>query len=294
MKKYNHGKYGFQLLTCLVLMLPYYMIAQEEKDTPEHLVKLYYYNHNNSLQYLILESVMKEGNKLTPQPGETYDLYFAGDKEILIAKLRTNENGKAKAFIPPALKTYWEATAQPGFTVKKGGEEVITDISFTKAKISIDTTSEEEAKFITASVLKRENDEWVPAPEVEMRVGFRRLGGILSAGDDDTYTTDEDGIVVVELAKENLPGDKNGNLILAASINNNDEFGNISIEKIVPWGTPVTTNNQFFNQRTLWSHGDKAPYWLMFTAYAIILSVWGTLLYLVVQLFKIKKLGAEA
>lgn len=293
MKKYKRCKYGFLLLIYLVLMPTSYVMAQEEPETPEEVVKLHYYNHNNSMQYLILESMLKEGNKFTPQPGETYELYLAGDEEKLIAKVRTNESGKAKAFIPPALKAYWNAAVQPGFTVKQGNEDVLTDILITRAKISIDTASEEGARSITVSVLKWENDEWVPAPEVEMWVGFRRLGGILSAGDDETYTTDENGMVIVEVAKENLPGDKKGNLILAASINNNDEFGNLLIEKIVPWGTVVTTNTQFFNQRTLWSHGNKAPYWLLFTAYAIILGVWGTLIYLVIQLFKIRKLGTE-
>ncbi len=33
-------------------------------------------------------------------------------------------------------------------------------------------------------------EEWVPAADVDMKVGINRLGGILSAGEEAIYTTD--------------------------------------------------------------------------------------------------------
>ena len=45
--------------------------------------------------------------------------------------------------------------------------------------------SEEGTRRITVQVMKYENSEWVPANEVEMKVGIQRLGGILSAGDEE-------------------------------------------------------------------------------------------------------------
>jgi hypothetical protein len=126
-----------------------------------------------------------------------------------------------------------------------------------------------------------------------MKIGIQRLGGILSAGDEATYTTDSSGTVTVAVSKDSLPGDVKGNIILAASVEDNDVVGNLSIQEKVAWGVPAKYDNNFFNQRTLWSTRFNTPIWLLAIAYSIILSVWGTLVYLIFQLIKIKKLGKK-
>src|SRR5436190_3674815 len=95
--------------------------------------------------------------------------------------------------------------------------------------------------------------EWIPAKDVEMKVGISRMGGVLSAGDEATYTTDSSGSVTVEFKKDSLPGDEKGNIILAAKVENNDQYGNLFVEKTVPWGISKKSDNTFFKQRTLWS-----------------------------------------
>ncbi len=135
------------------------------------------------------------------------------------------------------------------------------------------------------------NNEWVPAKDVEMKVGVERNGSILSAGDKETYTTDSTGIVSVEFKRDSLPGDIKGNFILAAKVEDNDQFGNLLVEKTVPWGVTLKPDQSFFNQRTLWSTRFKTPLWLLFMAYSIVIGVWGTIIYLALQIVKIKKLG---
>lgn len=49
---------------------------------------------------------------------------------------------------------------------------------------------------------------------IELKVGIQRLGGLLSAGEEETYTTDTTGSVSVDLNKEHLPGDESGNIVL--------------------------------------------------------------------------------
>ena len=65
-----------------------------------------------------------------------------------------------------------------------------------------------ESRSIAVQVMKYENSEWMPASEVEMKMGIRRHGGILSAGDEEIYTTDSSGTATVELKKDSLPGDQ--------------------------------------------------------------------------------------
>jgi hypothetical protein len=76
-------------------------------------------------------------------------------------------------------------------------------------------------------------------------------------------------------------------------VEENDIIGNLSVQKTVAWGVPAKYDNNFFNQRTLWSTRFQTPVWLLLIAYSIILSVWGTLVYLIFQLIKIKKLGKK-
>ena len=61
-----------------------------------------------------------------------------------------------------------------------------------------------------------EDNEWKPASDVEMKVGVTRSASILSAGDDDTYTTDSTGMATAEFKKDSLPGDNQGNITLIA------------------------------------------------------------------------------
>ena len=293
MKQMNFNKYNILSISLLFLMQYNICLAQEDSVAASPVVKLHYYNSNNNIQYLLLESNLKKGKVLTPQQNKTYEIYLDSADVNLIAKVQTNEHGKAKAIIPPSLKTVWDAKLQHTFIVKSGDEEVISDYVITKAKITLDTVTTDGVKNITASVMKMENNKWTPVKDVEMKIGIERLGGILSAGETPTYTTDSTGSVTVELKRDRLPGDEKGNYILAAKVEDNDQFGNILLEKTVPWGAAIKSDNNFFNLRTLWTTRFKTPYWLLAMAYAIVIGVWGTLIYLVVQIIKIKKLGKD-
>jgi hypothetical protein len=284
---------------CLLLVFFFFSLLQNNRlaaqadSTPAKKInKLHYFNSNNNMQYLVLESMLKKGKVLTPRQHRKYALYLDSGTTHLIAQLETDENGKAKVFIPPALKAVWDATPQHIFILKEGDEEVISDFTISKAKIILDTATRDGIRNITVSVMKMEKQGWVPAKEIEMKIGVARQGGILSAGEAATYTTDSTGSVSVEYKKDKLPGDSNGNIILVAKVEDNDLFGNLMVEKKATWGLATKENKTFFDQRTLWSTRFRTPYWLLLLAYSIVSGVWSTIVYLVFQLIKIKKLGA--
>jgi hypothetical protein len=167
-------------------------------------------------------------------------------------------------------------------------------LTITKSKIEIDTISDETTKSITVAIKKLENDEWIAVSEVDVKIGVLRSGKILGAGEEEFYTTDSTGITTAEFLRDSLPGDKDGNIVLAAKVDDNDEIGNLIIEKTVPWGVATKTDDDFFKQRTLWSTRYHTPVWLLFMAYSIIIAVWGTLIYLILQLFRVRKLGISS
>jgi hypothetical protein len=293
MKKLKRNKW---MLLPLLLLCSNGAAAQEDSVTAEETVTLKYYNQNNSMQYLITESMLKTGKKKEPQKNKTYRLYLDSIGEAgLIGKVITDASGRAKSFLPPSLKPLWDAGGAHKFVaVAEGNEAAAGELEITKARIKIDTASEEGVKRLTVTVSKYEGGSWIPAADVEMKLGIRRMGGILPAADEATYTTDSSGTVVVELKKDSMPGDARGNIMLAARVEDNDQLGNLSAEQIAPWGIPTQVRNDFFEQRTLWSTRFRTPFWLLLMAYGIVLGVWGTLIYLVFQLIKIRRLGKVA
>ena len=271
-------------------------VAQEnEKKTLS--LNIGYYVKNNNTQYLMATVQTKVEGKFQPVKDIAVSLFLDSvSDDNLINKVKTDEKGKAKAYLPISLKNKWDVSTNHtilGMIESSDQfEEATSELTITKSKIEIDTSSDEETRSIIVTIKKFENDEWVPVKDVDVKIGIARMGGILSAGDEEFYTTDSSGQAIAELNKQELPGDKDGNLVLAAKVDDNDEVGSIIIEKTVPWGKPTEIDKDFFKQRTLWSTRYHTPPWLLFMAYSIIIGVWGTILYLIFQLLKIKKLGS--
>ncbi len=246
----------------------------------------------------MVQSRIKVGKKFQPLPRQVVQLYLdSNSAENLITKTYTDENGKAKVIIPPALKDKWNNNPKHNFIAVLEAtsleDERTTTLEIAKAKIVMDTSNSEGTRTVNVKVMYFENNDWVPAKDVEMKVGVVRSAGILSAGDEETYTTDSTGTTTVEFKKDSLPGDQQGNIVLVAQVEDNDQYGNLLVEKAVPWGVAVKHEKNFFDQRTLWSTRFRTPIWLLFMAYSIIATVWSVIIYLVFQIIKIKKLGKE-
>jgi hypothetical protein len=291
-------KYKIKIgLLGLLVSLGFVVTAQ---DSVKHdlVLNVSYFMDNNKIIYLKANTKTKIDTKFQPVKNIQLRLYLDTESDSsFIGKVTTDEMGTAKAVLPPSLKTLWEASSNHtilGFTdPTKEFDATTSETAVLKTKMTIDTSSDGETRNITVTVMALKDGAWVPAKDVEMRVGIKRMGGILSAGDEETYTTDSSGTVLVEVKKDSLPGDEKGNIILAAKVEDNDPYGNLLIEESVPWGVATKTDNSFFQQRTLWSTRFRTPVWLLFMAYSIVLGVWGTLIYLVFQIVKINKLRLQ-
>lgn len=285
------------LLLCLICGCYQSITAQEDTtEKPEPAIRLHYYSINNSVQYLMSESVMMTGKKSAPWANQRVEVYLdsVGSENLLVNTV-TDAKGKAQVTFPPAFKDKWNSQSTHSFIASLKGKaddpEVSATLDITKAKIEIDTSTSDGVHSINVQVMYMENGEWLPAKDVEMKVGVQRSGGILTAGEEETYTTDSSGTLSVEFKRDSLPGDSKGNIVIAAKVDQHELFGNLVTEKTVPWGKATKVDTGFFDQRTLWSTRFRTPPWLLFMAYSIVIGVWGTLIYLAWQLYKIKKSG---
>lgn len=254
-----------------------------------------YYQPQNNVPYLLVTTKTKVERKFIAVKDLKVTVYFNEATEAnLIRVFQSNERGEERIYIPTSFKSAWEATSSFTFiavaAAYKEFDETKAEVQVTKAKIQIDTSSTDETKNITVNVKELQNGAWVPAKGVELKIAVKRSLGNLPIGDEETYTTDSTGSVTAEFKRDSLLGDSKGLLILVARTEDNETYGNLFAEKIVNWGVAPVIDDSF-NHRSLWATRFKTPVWLLILAYSIITGVWGTILYLVTQLLKIRKIG---
>ncbi len=267
-------------------------VKAQDSTKKDLLVNIGYYNVNNNVAYLGIHARTKTDGKFKPVGGAKVRLYLDKDSAAyLTGDLITDAKGEAYTTLSPSLKDLWNSSATHTFIALSNGDAAFnaarTETPVAKARLQIDTGA---GRTISVSVLELKNGSWTPAKSVDIKVAVRRMGGDLAVSDKESYTTDSTGKIDAEFTREGLPGDKKGLLTLVAKVEDNDLYGNLQVEKTVPWGSVLNSENSF-NNRSLWAARFKSPIWLLFMAYFIFISVWSVLIYLIYQFRKIKKAG---
>ena len=256
-------------------------------------VTLNYFVINNQVPYLLVRAKTKIDGKFQPVAGIELKLFLDKDSAgTIIGKVITNKKGEASAIIPVTVKTAWATITKHNFLATFDGnkqfEPAKGDLTVSRAKILIDAGSD---KKITASVFELKDAAWVPVKGVDVKIGVKRQGADLPVNETASFTTDSTGTVSADFKRDSIPGDAKGNITLVARVDDNDTYGNLLIEKTVPWGAKFVPVSTSFNERSLFGTRDKTPIWLLVIAYSILIAVWGILILLVRSVFKIKKIG---
>src|SRR6478609_280716 len=177
MKRKNKNKI-FALVLAVLTAGPVSVFAQDSAKN-DLVMNIGYFMNNNKVIYLVVNTKTKIDRKFQPVEGMVVHLYLDNDSASnLIGKVITNEKGLAKAIIPPNLKATWDGSSAHTFL---GVSEPATqfdattaEAAITKTKITIDTLAGAEARTVTASVVALVGGEWVPAADVEMKIGIAR------------------------------------------------------------------------------------------------------------------------
>jgi len=86
-----------------------------------------------------------------------------------------------------------------------------------------------------------------------------------------------------------FPGDTAGNVTLFVRIDDNDDYGNVELSEILPWGVPIQFDDKTI-ARSLWASGANAPIPLLILVSALVIAVWGILFYIVYEVYQISKI----
>ena len=157
-----------------------------------------------------------------------------------------------------------------------------------KAKIQLSFFKKDTLRQVKAIVMKAGMDKSEhPVKDIEVHFYVQRSYGLLSIGGDYT-TTDDNGEATIYFPKD-LPGDSLGNVMVIAKVEDSDELDNMEIHKTVNWG--IATVNKSLDKRALWAAGSRAPLSLVIAINTAMAGIWGVIIYIVIQLFKISKIG---
>lgn len=154
--------------------------------------------------------------------------------------------------------------------------------------VKLELSTGDEIKSITAFVHSTDPAN-LPFQEVDVSFYIKREFGLMRIGET-SNPTGVDGKVKV-VFPEKIIGDAEGNVILLAKVENSFIYNDAESEVIRKWGDPLVTEDEKFNQRALWGSRDKSPVWLLLLANGIIVGIWGVILYVIYNLFRIKKAG---
>lgn len=166
-------------------------------------------------------------------------------------------------------------------TIKKVGQSV-------GAPYQLSLSYNLDESSLTAFVEGTSTDgSFAPASNIEVGFFVKRYFGKLPIGDRGGVT-DEGGMIHANIPTD-LPGGKEGKALAIAKLSDVDVFGDVSAEVEVNVKAVEIVNP--LDERSLWTVRVMAPWWLIFTYFGILIGVWGTLGYVVFQLFKLKKAG---
>ncbi|HEX5170330.1 MAG TPA: hypothetical protein VFW11_14230 [Cyclobacteriaceae bacterium] len=266
--------------------------AQDDKIEPR--IDLSYFQSDNDVPYVVVQVRKKIERRFLPLAGIPVTLYFQEESDSMkIGEIISNAKGEVKMLLPDRLMEYWNQLDSYDFLASVASNDSIEagseSLTINRARIHISTDSTEKGRLIQAVIERKQNDKWVPVPDVEMKIFVNRRFGRLFIGEE-TYTSDEDGLIEAEFSGD-MPGDENGVIEFGCMIEDHEEFGTLFAYAKNKWGTPMVDDNSAFAKRTLWSSRNKTPYWLLIFPNLAIAGVWGIIGYLILQIYRIKKLA---
>ncbi|MBI2280496.1 MAG: hypothetical protein HYU68_07380 [Bacteroidetes bacterium] len=288
----NLINYQFKLVATLLALTIVFIsnkaYCQEEKKDIN--LSIQYQKIMNQHSLINISAKFKDENGFNPCAKQKFDVYkvtitedeSAEAQEEKIGEAITNDEGKVKFAIP-----YKITTPSVSFIVRLENSKLFEDSeeSIEALDAGIEATIEEvdSVFYIKARLFLPDNQ---PLAAQSLEVGLQRLFGNLKIGEEDSYETDEEGYISVPI-DEGLTG-IDGKLTFRIALVESDEYGTIIANVTSDKGEKIEDESTF-DQRTMLSPPNKTPLFLWIFPNIILVSIWGILVFLTLNLFKIYK-----
>ncbi|WP_370477782.1 hypothetical protein [Tamlana flava] len=260
------------------------------QNTKKHTVRLKmdYTKIMDSVSYLYIKAFSRVDRENIDVPNIDLTVYNEIDNETIeLGSVKTNVSGECKFVLKNFNTITSDSSSNFNLQVKFNGNELYKkaskSISFRDASIETNLITKDSVNYVRAILKDSETDSVLSDQLVQVQV--QRLFKPLKIGKEFNMT-DENGTILVPVDSD-IPG-INGQLIIEVILADNDDYGTVKALVNAPIGTPIIEESTFDN-RTMWSTRNKTPLFLLIFPNLLIFGIWGIIVYLLVNLFKISK-----
>ncbi|WP_445731317.1 hypothetical protein [Mariniflexile sp.] len=283
--KNNKLKNSLRLLLCVILIACSNgrLYAQAKKQQAR--ISVSFIKEGNS-KHLKISGKYKDGKEFKLAEGLDLEVYqvFENDSLVLLDTAILNKKGIAEVDVNKVFQNEldqytFEIIHENSEKFKKASSDLSIQIANLETNLE---TNGDDGHTIVAKLTNAKNE---PIEGSALKVQLQRLFAPLSVGEG-IYITDENGTINVPITQKmpGLDGKLNYEVILADS----EDYGTIKSVIETNIGKPIVDLSTF-DERTMWSPPAKAPWADLIIPNLLILGIWGTLVILVINLFKISK-----
>jgi hypothetical protein len=228
-------------------------------------------------------------DKIPIYDAEVKFINVLNDTEALIGISKTSQEGIATITVPDDHDYLLDEAGNINLIARFEGSNAIkkkeAEIIIKNLHLELNLEEVDSVKTILVNAFTRDNfGVKTPVIEAEIILSIEAMfskmiieEGIL-----------KDGKFEFEFPAD-IPGDVNGDIVVYAIIEDNDEFGNVIQKETINWGTfnKITKKDKY----ALWA--SLAPIWMYVVLTIMLVGVWANYIYTIINLFKIKKDGVD-
>lgn len=157
------------------------------------------------------------------------------------------------------------------------------------ANIKILVTWVKEKNQVQMDISGMKENKVQPVAGAEVKLFAKRYFGNLLI--DEARNTDAQGKALFNFPKD-LPGDSAGFVQLLAKFSDEAAYGEVKADTMLAIGVP-TYRPPLNEQRAMWNVVQKTPIWLLLAYSFTVLSVWGLIFYVLLQIRSIYRAGLK-
>ena len=261
--------------------------AQEAKKNTVRLKADYFKIMDGEIYFDLTATARVDGENINVPNIDLILTNEFNDEEVELGTTKTNTMGKSKYVLKSLNELKPDSSNIYNVTVSFKGNEnfkrASRTVSFKDASITASIFTKDSINYVSATLKEISTDSLLSDKYLNVQV--QRLFRPLRIGEE-FNSTDEHGTIIVPI-EEGIPG-IDGNLIIEVVLKDSDDYGTVKAMISAPLGKPIVDESTF-DQRKMWSPRDKTPLFLLIFPNLIIFGMWGLIVYLIINLFKIHK-----
>lgn len=271
----------------LLVLLPVVSLRLYSQDAAKikPYVTLQYFKDTEGKRILQTTLTYSKNRMELPLPGMEIAFYTGSDHKVLFTKSATDIRGIAKFELSDDIKPEKTADGMWAFSSQFSGNDTIeggtSEVTVRDMRLEMALSGADSIKTITLKAVTSEGGKEKPVSGETVIVYVPRMFSLLPIGE---LTLDDAGTATIEFPSD-LPGNKEGNLTIAARMEENATYGNIEKRETIKWGVP-TDYSVPVTHRALWT--KIAPRWMIYSLSILLAGVWGHYLFAIISLIRIK------